>query len=153
MQVFFGQGCILQNFLDNPTYEAGLTQSRAFRALNNFLNTLLGQFDLSLSEWKLLGHLNEVKNMRPGEISGLLYIKQPVTTRLLKSLEKKGLLERRRSEQDNRQVSVGITRKGSLLVRKTERHVRLEMRDFLSGIDVKELEVYGQVLEQIAQKL
>jgi DNA-binding MarR family transcriptional regulator len=140
-------------YLRMTTYNAGMIQSQAFRALSNFLTDQLTGFNLSLSEWKLLGHLLEVDDMTPSEISELLSVKLPISSRLLKSLESKGLLRRNQNEKDSRIVHARITDKGRQLAGEVENYLRRNMNHFLSDIKRDELETYLRVMSKIADKV
>lgn len=135
------------------TYSAGMIQSQAFRALSNFMTDRLTKYDLSLSEWKLLGHLREVKHMTPSEISELLSVKLPISSRLLKSLEGKGLLKRTQNKKDSRIVQAHITDKGQELASEVERYLRENMSWFLDDIRREDLEIYLKVMAKIAGKV
>lgn len=141
------------NPLTQPTYQAAMLQSQAFRALANFMSEQLSGFNISLSEWKLLGHLNEVDNMTPSQIAKLLSVKLPISSRLLKSLEEKGFLLRKQNPEDNRVFHAYITAKGKKTVCEIEVELRRSMRNFLADIDKQHLAIYLAVLAEIANKV
>jgi DNA-binding MarR family transcriptional regulator len=142
-----------KNSFSLTTYNAGVIQSQAFRAMSNFMTERLVRYNLSLSEWKLLGHLKEVKNMTPSEISDFLSVKLPISSRLLKSLEAKGLLRRTQSKKDSRLIRAQITNKGEQLAGEIEGHMRQNLRQFLSDIRREDLEIYLRVMTKIANKV
>lgn len=141
------------NYLHLPTYEAGLIQSQAFRAMSNFMSSYLEKYDLSLPEWKLLGHLTEVGEMSPSQIARLLSVKAPIGSRLLKSLEAKSLLIRKSDRQDSRRVYVSPTLAGRRLVKRIEPDLRRELKLFLNDVRRQELAVYLMVLTKLAKKI
>lgn len=141
------------NYLRLPTYEAGLIQSQAFRAMANFMTSYLEKYDLSLPEWKLLGHLTEVGQMSPSQIARLLSVKAPISSRLLKSLETKRLLIRKAGRQDNRKVYVSSTLAGRRLVKRIEPDLRRELKLYLRDIKTQELEIYLKVLTKLAKRI
>lgn len=145
----------MKNFpqLNQPTYQAGLLQSQAYRALSNFMTARLQPYDLSLPEWKLLGYLNQSGPMTASQVARTLSVKRPIGSRLLNSLEAKGLLRRRADKKDSRTVHVDITPAGKRLVERIEKHLRTEMRRFLGDIDRRELAIYIKVLGLLAQKI
>ncbi len=140
--------------LNQSTYRAGMIQSQAYRALADFMTRQLKPFEISLSEWKLLGHLQEVDSMIPSEIAQLLGIKLPSSTRLLKNLEAKRLVRRQQSEVDSRMIHAHITDKGTGLVLEAEKQLRPQLKKFLvdANIDAGELIIYLNVLTKLAQK-
>jgi DNA-binding MarR family transcriptional regulator len=142
-----------KSLLTQPTYEAAMIQSQAFRASSDFMSRQLRGYELSLSEWKLLGHLNEAESMTPSEISRLLSVKLPISSRLLRGLEAKKFLKRRQNSRDNRVFHATITAKGKVTVGEVETNLKHDMKQFLSDIDRKDLEVYLAVLSKIAAKV
>ena len=135
------------------TYNAGLLQSKAYRALNVFMSKALAKHDLSIPQWAALGILYDEKECRPSTLAATLGIKPPVATRLLNALESKGLVVRTAHADDNRGAVVRITPHGTKLVTIVERQLRSEMRLFLSDIKLNELASYIKVLSKLASKL
>lgn len=142
-----------QSILSQPTYKAGLLQSKAYRVLSDFLTGQLKAYNITLSEWKLLGHLFEAESMTPSDIGELLSVRMPICTRLLNSLQHKGLISRRQDETDNRVNYADITIDGQRLVTRIEGQLRHEMEQFLSDIPRQDLEAYVRVLARLAHKL
>lgn len=138
------------NHLNQSTYRAGLLQSRAYRALMTFLNSRLEPYNLTSSEWAVIGCLTESKRLRPTAIAEQLGVKSPVATRLIRSLLNKGLLEITADKRDRRAVNVTLTKLGAQRSREIEAHLRTDMRAWLRDVDLKELNSYLGVMEQIA---
>ena len=111
-------------------YHAGILQSQSYRALSNFMSLQLAGFNLSLPEWKVLGHLSEVKFTTPSEISKLLGVKRPISSRLLNTLEAKKLIKRSTNPIDTRVVQVTITASGSKLFTRSELLIKKSIKDF-----------------------
>ena len=135
------------------TYSAGILQSKAYRSLTNFMNDYLQPHGLSLSEWKLLGLLDEHKHLAPSEIAETIGIKLPVATRLLGQMDGKGLLSRASARSDKRMVKVTITPKGKKLAKDLEASLRQAMGEFLGDINRQDLNTYLKVLDKLAAKL
>jgi len=135
------------------TYAAGILQSKAYRALSNFMSAYLQPHDLSLSEWKLLGLLHEHQHLAPSEIAETLGIKLPIATRVVSQMHAKGLISRSSATSDKRMVKVIISDKGRKLATKLERGLRQAMQEFLADINREELKVYITVLDKLAAKL
>ncbi len=70
--------------------------------------------DLSQGERRILGYLTFFKNggASSGELSEKLFLSTPRVASALKSLSKKGFIERNRDENDKRMVIVTITEAG-----------------------------------------
>jgi DNA-binding MarR family transcriptional regulator len=141
-----------ETVLRQSTYRAGLLQSRAYRALNSFMNKQLKPYGISLPEWAVIGSLVEQKTLRPSQIAQLLGIKQPVATRIISKLEDKGAVQRTADTQDSRATNIALTSLGNGLARDIESQLRPAMRTFLADIDRQQLATYLRVMEQIAVK-
>ena len=135
------------------TYQAGLLQAKAYRALTNFMSCELAAFDLSLPDWAMLGLMTENHHIRPSELAHELGVKPPVVTANLKRLESAGLVERRVHDSDSRVYEVSLTVAGRKRVDSVEASLRETMGGFLKGIKNSELINYLNVLNKLAGKL
>ena len=80
----------------------------------------LDQIDLTYSQYITMMVLWEMKSIGVKELGEHLYLDSGTLTPLLKRLEGKGLLERRRSKEDERAVIVTITESGRRLKEQAE---------------------------------
>ena len=135
------------------TFEAGLLQNQAYRALNTFLSLQLEKENLTVPEWKLLGQLTIKEGQRPSQLAAILDIEPPYATRLVVSLEKKGFVTRRSDPTDERVKQVYLTKKGRLRAAATEKSVRKAMREFMHDVTANELAAYLVVIGKLARKL
>ena len=76
---------------------------------------LLSALDLTYTQYVTMMVLWEEKSMSVKELGARLYLDSGTLTPLLKVLEKKGYVDRRRSEKDERVVNVTLTGKGEAL--------------------------------------
>lgn len=79
------------------------------------------------------------KNVKPGtnglmvsELSHLLRVTSPTVTQLIKTMEKKGWIERMMDEQDRRAVRISLTEEGEAMVQKA---IDSTMESFTGLID------------------
>ncbi|MCD7724414.1 MAG: MarR family winged helix-turn-helix transcriptional regulator [Clostridiales bacterium] len=72
----------------------------------------LEQVDLTYTQYITMMVLWEYKEMNVKELGGRIYLDSGTLTPLLKKLEKKGLVSRKRSEEDERNLIVSITEQG-----------------------------------------
>ena len=140
------------NYLKLTTYRAGLLQARAYRNLSNFMAITLRPHGLAVTEWAMLGLLNESKGLRPGELSEELGVTKPLASRHIKRLCDEGWMERNDHDLDARGALVCLTPAGKQLVADVEKRLRHEMRSYLNGISLRQLTSYLAVLEQLAQR-
>ena len=75
----------------------------------------LDELDLTYTQYIAMMVLWEKKSVTVKELGEALYLDSGTLTPLLKKMEGKGLLSRRRSEQDERSLIVTLTEKGEAL--------------------------------------
>ncbi len=135
-----------------PTYKSTLLQVKAQRIIRTHIVKLLSTFDLSLSEWIILGNLHERGGVRLADIANLLSVEAPLVTSLVVKLQKRGYLEHKIDPFDKRAKLIALTKKAKTLVPKVEREMKKELRFATGFINEKEYAVYLQVLEAIVAK-
>ena len=90
----------------------------ATHAFNRFYKPLLDALGLTYPQYLVMVTLWERDDRTVGEISERLLLESNTLTPLLKRLEAAGLIERRRSKEDERQVRVLLTAEGKSLLDK-----------------------------------
>ncbi|MFT3739852.1 MAG: MarR family transcriptional regulator [Breznakibacter sp.] len=98
----------LENQLCFPFYAASMLITRKYQPLLDELSITYPQYLVLLILW-------ERGALTVGQISSSLLLNTNTITPLLKRMEKSGLLERKRSDADERQVLVSLSDKGTLL--------------------------------------
>lgn len=111
-----------------------LTHERLWRALEAGLAPL----DVSMAEYSVLALLGEAgrDGMRMSDLAEGSLMTTGGFTRLADRLERRGLIERRRSTVDGRSVEATLTRDGRALMRRAWRQHRRDLREyFLDRLD------------------
>jgi DNA-binding MarR family transcriptional regulator len=90
--------------------------------VNKVYRGLLREFDLTYPQYLVMLVLWEKDQLNVSEICDQLYLETTTLTPLLKRLEARGLISRRRSAEDERQVIVSLTGEGRAL-RQQLKHV------------------------------
>ncbi|RJF68533.1 MarR family winged helix-turn-helix transcriptional regulator [Rhodopseudomonas palustris] len=90
--------------------------------VNKVYRSLLREFDLTYPQYLVMLVLWEKDRVNVSEICDQLYLETTTLTPLLKRLEARGLISRKRSVEDERQVIVSLTEEGRAL-RQQLRHV------------------------------
>ncbi|MGX7743826.1 MarR family winged helix-turn-helix transcriptional regulator [Rhodopseudomonas parapalustris] len=90
--------------------------------VNKVYRGLLREFDLTYPQYLVMLVLWEKDRVNVSEICEQLYLETTTLTPLLKRLEARGLISRRRSAEDERQVIVSLTEEGRAL-RQQLKHV------------------------------
>ncbi|MBR2264426.1 MAG: MarR family transcriptional regulator [Firmicutes bacterium] len=87
----------------------------ASRSVIKLYTPLLEELDLTYTQYITLLVLWEKKELNVKQLGQSLYLDSGTLTPLLKKLEKKGLIERHRSREDERNLIVTITERGEAL--------------------------------------
>ena len=100
---------------------------RAFHATLRLTRPLLAKLGLTAARFDLLYALPHGRNqfcrqMRQSNLRACLGVSRPTVSRMLASLEERGLVHRARDVFDRRQVLVTLTQHGRTLIRKAVRH-------------------------------
>ena len=87
----------------------------AMLSLNKVYRKLLGRLDLTYPQYLVMLVLWEGDDLRVSNICARLFLETTTLTPLLKRLEGRGLIHRRRSPEDERQVLITLTDEGRAL--------------------------------------
>lgn len=98
----------LENQLCFPLYAASKEIVRQYKPFLNELNMTYTQYITMMVMW-------EHKELTVKELGQYLYLDSGTLTPLLKTMEKKGWVERNRSKEDERVLNVSITEAGEKL--------------------------------------
>lgn len=145
----------MQNISDYSTYKAAILQARAYRNLRNFMVRVLKNYDLTSTEWSILGTISdEAKNggIRISQLAKLLDVETSFVTNMAKKLIKRDLATYAYDEDDGRVRLLIATDKAHLKVIEIESKLRKEMRLWLEDVDHKQLAIYINVLGKISTK-
>jgi len=111
------------------------------------------RFGITLPMWRVLAQLWHDEFQRQNDISERTTIEPATLSRLLKSIEAKGLIVRTRSSSNAREVGVALTRKGRAL---TKRIIPLAARYealAVGSIPPEKIDLVKDVLVQIYQNI
>ena len=132
-----------------PYYHVALLQDRVYRKLRDVLSYQVGQFDINLSEWAILGQLYAKKTLITTELAFLLAVEAPYITRMLKLLDKKGLVEQGEDTEDKRSHSISLTAKGKQLVEQLEKQLAPLAKNLLKTLSPRLALSYMKALETL----
>ncbi len=134
----------LENQICFAVYSASLTITKAYQPLLKALELTYPQYLVMLVLWQTDGR-------SVSEIGQNLFLDSGTLTPMLKRMESLGLIERRRSTEDERQVNVHLTPKG----RSLRKRAATVPEDLLcaSGCSVSELKSLNTSLRKIRENL
>ena len=86
--------------------------NRFYTNMLGLLNANIGSSDYSLTETRIIYEISKTEKCSANQLSNILRIDTGYLSRILKKLEKEGVLERHSSEDDARINEISLTEKG-----------------------------------------
>lgn len=132
----------------------GFNVARIARRLRQAVDSELRVFGLTEATWRPLAYVGRLGGgVRQKELATALSIEGPSLVRLLDSLERRGLIERREDESDRRARGIYLTRAGrELAVRVAKVGTEIQSR-LLASVPVADMETCQRVLAGIERQL
>ena len=109
--------------------------------------------DLSIKEMHTIDVIGKFPEATPSKVSKELMVTLGTVTTSLNNLERKGYIERIRSDQDRRVVYLHLTKKGRLVHRLHKRFHKAMVEKIIDGMSPEEKEVMGRGLTNLYQFL
>lgn len=91
------------------------------------------------------------EEVRPSLLSSSLGTTKSALSQVLRSLEEKGLISRRRSERDSRAVTVELTEKGRAAIERIHDECDREMAELVDYIGIDDLRYLKRTVDRIAE--
>lgn len=131
-----------------------------WRVLKLFIKNkkrILTGLDLTFSQFEILLAIYYLQNVKPEviqiDLSEKTSIDPMTTSTVLRNLQKKGLIIRKRSTVNTRTITVGLTTKGIKLLEKAYQHVEASNKVVYRGINKKQLMLQLAKLSEKLNKL
>ncbi|WEV61375.1 MarR family transcriptional regulator [Streptococcaceae bacterium ESL0729] len=105
--------------------------------------------DVSIKEMHTIDSIGEAKVTTPSDIAKDLMVTVGTITVSLNRLEKKGYIERYRSESDRRVVNVSLTSRGRLLYRLHKKFHREMVKRLVAGLPDDSVKILQTGLENL----
>jgi DNA-binding MarR family transcriptional regulator len=136
---------------DSVEQEVFLNLWRAYDCLKAVEDELFTQFELSAQQYNVLRLLRSAapQGMQTMELGRRLISRAPDTTRMLDRLETRGLIQRRRLENNRRVVEVVITRHGKSLLDEMSAGVLAMHRRQLGHLNSKQSRQLIELLREV----
>ena len=113
----------------------------------------LRENSLTDQQWRVLRALFEYGKKDLGELSNMCCLLKPSITRIIRSMEKRLLLEKRLDPQDHRRTIVSITANGRDLIHKVGPNSELIYQDMALMLGSNELDDLYKKLDILIAKL
>ncbi len=138
-----------------------------YRLINEYLTSIFnnvlvieevslrgGRFkDISIKEMHTVDVIGNFSDVTPSFVSKELMVTLGTVTTCLNNLERKGYIERIRSDQDRRVVYLHLTKKGRLVHRLHRRFHKAMVEKIIDGMSPEEIDVMGKGLTNLYQFL
>lgn len=102
---------------------------------------------LTVTEWRVLGSLAGSEGETVGRLAYLTITKQPTLSKLVHRLERDGLVQRTREEDDRRQTRVQLTERGRELADKLCRQALQHQASVLAPLSEAQAEAFLDTLQ------
>ena len=109
--------------------------------------------DISIKEMHTIDVVGKFPNATPSQVSKELMVTLGTVTTSLNNLERKGYIERLRSDQDRRVVHLHLTKKGRLIHRLHKRFHKAMVERIIEGMSPEEMDVMSKGLINLYQFL
>jgi homoprotocatechuate degradation regulator HpaR len=126
---------------------------RAREAVMERFRPNLRRNSLTDQQWRVLRVLFEYGKKDLGELSNMCCLLKPSITRIIRSMEKRSLLEKRVDSQDHRRTIVSITAIGRDLIYKIGPNSELIYQDIALALGSNELDDLYRNLDTLIAKL
>ena len=127
--------------------------SRAVRAGSGMATRLVeGGFGITRREWGMVATLAQEGEMTSSTLAMHLHLDRVRTSRGLRSLVEKKLVERRQDSQDRREVHVQLSASGRQLFDRLFPRIAELNTELLEGIEPAHLDIFLQCLRHLEQR-
>lgn len=134
------------------TYQAVIAQARAYRALRSFMVETLKKYDLTLTEWLMIGSVIDAgkEGARVSDLAETLGVEMPVITNLVNRAVQDGWVTRVTDSIDRRSKRISATRLGGEKACNIEGELRSETKGWLSNVDEDMVTGYLAVVAELS---
>ncbi len=124
---------------------------RAREAVMSNFRPMLARHDITEQQWRVLSVLSESSPRDASDVSERASILAPSLTRIIKTLEDRGLITRGRFDDDGRRVQLAITPAGTALIREVSPERRAIYRKLERRYGAAEMEKLLDLLDRLVE--
>ena len=118
---------------------------------NNFLKDHLKNKDITTKDFLYLFNIFSNKNISQKDLADLMFVSEANITKILKKLEKKGYIERKKDENNKSINIIFLSNEGELLVYQLVKY-SIEWETKVSKFfDIKEMENFKDLLYELSE--
>lgn len=124
---------------------------RAREVIMSKVRPMLAKHDVSEQQWRVLRALNEARYLDASEVSKRASILAPSLTRIIKTLEARGMIQSGRFDKDGRRVLLTITTAGTDLIQRILPESRLIYQEIDRRLGREKVEQLLNLIEDLVQ--
>lgn len=114
---------------------------------------LLHEHDLTEQQWRVLRALTTADEFRAGELARVSSISMPSLSRILRTLEKRGLIQRGIEDKDLRAAQISITASGRDMIALIAPHSERRYAEITAAFGAERLATLYGLLDELADRL
>lgn len=118
---------------------------------NNFLENKLKEENITTKEFLYMYDIFLFKNVSQKELADLMYVSEANITKIVKKLEQKGYVERRKDESNKSRNIVTLTKKGDLMVLQLVKLTTEWETKVLDWYDSDKFDEFKEILYKISE--
>lgn len=123
---------------------------RAREALMSHFRPMLAEHDITEQQWRVIRILAEAGTVDASEMADRAFILAPSLTRIIRSLEERGIIAKAKDNNDGRRVLLEITPAGLAIIEEVAPESRMIYERFEKRFGVKRLESLLDMLDEVA---
>jgi MarR family 2-MHQ and catechol resistance regulon transcriptional repressor len=132
------------------TLQLVIAVARSYQAIEQGVRPQLAGHGLGLTEFAVLEVLYHKGALPLGEIRDRILVTGASTTYVVKKLEKRGLMRRRTSAEDQRVIFGELTPKGRALINGVFPAHVVRLREIMAGLSVAEKQTAARLLRRLS---
>lgn len=126
----------------------GLLKAR--EAVMSHFRPILADHDVTEQQWRVLRALSEAGQLDATEVAEKAFILAPSLTRMLRSLEERGLITRHKDEADGRRVLLALAPAGQAVIDEVMPDSRRVYADIDARFGARRVDALLDMLEELA---
>jgi DNA-binding MarR family transcriptional regulator len=126
---------------------------RIMRAIDLRSRTLLQDYGLTAPQLVALHAVSRLQPVKAGRLAREIHLGQPTVTGIVTRLERRGLLQRSRGEQDRRSIQLRLTSEGERVLRDAPSLLQDQFRQKLGELKEWERTQILAILQRIASMM
>ena len=150
--------------MDNGKYKTALEYGHDFMSVSHKMKKLIAnrttRSELYQGEYMMLNAIQHMiacnkKNeealpgAKVGDISKNLYLSKSATSKMLRSLEEKGYIERTTTPKDRRNVYVHLSQKGEKLITESKENMSQFAIDVIEELGIEKMDEFLQLMNEL----